>query len=142
MELVINYTLLLVSGAACVYCFVLSKRLKRLNDTREGLGASIVEMSSALSQTQQTLKLAREASIEGIEKLTALIEEAERKAPEMAEMLDALDAITTLATEDIEDARARALQAIDLRAAAAGDIAAERDAAARSVMKPSKKAAA
>lgn len=116
MELIVNYVLLLVSGAACVYCFVLSKRLKRLNDTREGIGASIIEMSGALSQTQHTLRMARDASIEGIDKLTALLEDAERKVPELSELVDTIDELSAIAADDIEKARVRALFSIEARA--------------------------
>lgn len=116
MELIVNYVLLLVSGAACIYCFVLSKRLKRLNDTRKGIGASIVEMSAALSQTQHTLKMAREASVESIDRLTALIEDAEKKIPEVSELIDTLDELSAIAAEDIENARLRAILSISRRA--------------------------
>ena len=143
MELIVNYILLFVSGAACVYCFVLAKRLKRLNDTRDGIGASIVEMSASLSQTQRTLRLAREASVEGIDKLTALIEDAEKKVPEITELLDALDALGTITAEDIENAKTRALIAIDRRADSVIDIAAALDSTARTTRKrPSSRTAA
>ena len=139
MELIVNYILLLVSGAACVYCFVLSRRLQRLNDTRDGIGASIVEMSAALSQTQQTLRLARQASIEGIDKLTRLLEDAEKRAPELAELLDALDELSVIAADDIEEAKSRALHAIDRRAAILPAIF---DGAVRAPKSPPSKAAA
>ena len=58
MRLVFDLVLLMASGAATVYCFVLSRRLSRLNDTKSGLGASIASMSQALDQTQQTLNFA------------------------------------------------------------------------------------
>ncbi|MEZ5917899.1 MAG: hypothetical protein R3C40_10135 [Parvularculaceae bacterium] len=38
MELIVNLVLLATSGAAAVYCYILSIRLKKLNDTRAGLG--------------------------------------------------------------------------------------------------------
>lgn len=122
MEMILNYILLLVSGAACIYCFVLAKRLKRLNDTKDGIGASIVEMSAALSQTQQTLRLARQASVEGIDKLTVLIEDAEKKIPELDELMNAIEAISDIAVEDVEKATKRSLNAIDERTREAVEI--------------------
>ena len=35
-----DIAIFLVSFAACVYCFILSRRLKALQDTRDGLGAT------------------------------------------------------------------------------------------------------
>lgn len=44
-----DIAILLVSLAACVYCMVLSRRLRALHDTKEGLGATITAMSNSIS---------------------------------------------------------------------------------------------
>lgn len=41
--------ILLVSLAACGYCFVLSRRLRALQNTKEGLGATITALSNSIS---------------------------------------------------------------------------------------------
>ncbi|MCA8887617.1 MAG: hypothetical protein KDA46_02230 [Parvularculaceae bacterium] len=110
MELIVNLVLLATSGAAAVYCYILSIRLKKLNDTRAGLGASIAAMSTALDQTKHTLTVAREASLESIERLTALLEEGQRLAPELTQLMDALDELASIAADDIERARVGAIE--------------------------------
>lgn len=143
MELIVNYVLLFVSGAAFIYCFVLAKRLKRLNDTKDGIGASILEMTTALSHTQQTLRLARQASIEGIDRLTALIEDAENKIPEIAELISALEEMSEIALEDLDVATKRGLSAIDERTDEAIEIVAMLDLAPKpNGRRPSSKKAA
>ena len=107
----------MASGAATVYCFVLSRRLSRLNDTKSGLGASIASMSQALDQTQQTLNFARASSIDVIQKLTSAIEEADRVRPEIGKLTDELSALAELAVDDIGYARDTALEQIQKRLA-------------------------
>lgn len=48
-----DIAIFLVSCAACVYCFVLSKRLKALQDTKDGLGATITAMTQSVSAMSQ-----------------------------------------------------------------------------------------
>lgn len=117
MRLVFDLVLLMASGAATVYCFVLSRRLSRLNDTKSGLGASIASMSQALDQTQQTLNFARASSIDVIQKLTSAIEEADRVRPEIGKLTDELSALAELAVDDIGYARDTALEQIQKRLA-------------------------
>lgn len=46
----IDIALLLVALAACGYCFMLNQRLKALQDTREGVGATIIALSESISK--------------------------------------------------------------------------------------------
>ena len=117
MGLVFDLILLMASGAATIYCFVLSRRLSRLNDTKNGLGASIASMSQALDQTQQALTFARTSSIDAIQKLAGALEEAERVRPEIAQLIDELSALAELTVDDIDHAKDSALQQIDRRMA-------------------------
>lgn len=117
MGLVFDLILLMASGAATVYCFVLSRRLTRLNDTKNGLGASIASMSQALDQTQQALTFARTSSIDAVQKLASSLEEAERVRPEIAKLIEELSALAELMVDDIDHAKDDALQQIDSRLA-------------------------
>ena len=117
MGLVFDLILLMASGAATVYCFVLSRRLSKLNDTKNGLGASIASMSHALDQTQQTLTFARASSIAAIQKLAIALEEAERVRPEIAKLIDEFSALAEIAVEDIDHAKATALESIEKKLA-------------------------
>lgn len=116
MQLIVDFILLAASGAATIYCFVLSRRLARLNDMKNGIGASIASMSQALDQTQQVLALAKSSSLEGVQRLTALLEEAERVGPEIRQLIDALSDLAGIAADDIETARAAAAEDIERRA--------------------------
>ena len=53
-----DIAIVLVSFAACVYCFVLNRRLKALQNTKDGLGATIMAMSKSIAamsnSTQET----------------------------------------------------------------------------------------
>jgi chromosome segregation ATPase len=119
MDMIVDFILLAASGAAAVYCFVLSKRLKKLNDMKNGLGASIASMSQTLDQTQQVLALAKRSSVESIERLSALIEEAERLTPELSQLMDALGELSEIAADDIAKAKDEALDAFEEGVAAA-----------------------
>ncbi|MFZ5616646.1 MAG: hypothetical protein ACOZAA_04910 [Pseudomonadota bacterium] len=116
MQLIVDFILLAASGAATIYCFVLSRRLAKLNDMKNGIGASIASMSQALDQTQQVLALAKGSSLEGVQRLTALLEDAERVGPEIRQLIDALGELAADATDDIDNARAIAVEDIDRRA--------------------------
>ena len=90
-----DLALFLVSLAACIYCVQLSRRLKSLQDTRDGLGATIMAMtksvsavSSATTETRNQAgelaarlsKLMKEADAT-CDRLEALVERADRAAP-------------------------------------------------------------
>ena len=49
-----DIAIFLVSFAACIYCFVLSKRLKALQNTKDGLGATITALSTSIAQMSST----------------------------------------------------------------------------------------
>ena len=51
-----DIAIILVSFAACVYCFVLNRRLKALQDTRDGLGATIMAMSKSIAAMSNSTK--------------------------------------------------------------------------------------
>lgn len=113
MRMIFDIVLLLASGAASIYCFVLSRRLSGLDDTRNGIGASIASMSRALDQMQQALALAKDSGIESIRHLTELMEDAERIKPELSALIVDLSQLAELAVEDIEQARTNAISEID-----------------------------
>lgn len=113
MEMIVNLILLVTSGAATIYCYVLSRRLQRLNDTKNGIGASIASMSQVLDQTQKTLAIARDSSLESIHRLTSLLEEGQRLAPELTHLMDVLDELAAITADDIHNARDHALQQIE-----------------------------
>ncbi len=119
MQMIVDFTLLAASIAAGVYCFVLSGRLKKLNDLRSGFGATVASMSEMLDQTRLTLEQAKRVSQEGEARLRGLVEDADRITPELESLLDAMSEAAEVAALDIEEARAKATDAIWLQAEAA-----------------------
>jgi hypothetical protein len=126
MQLIFDFILLAASAAAAVYCFVLSARLKKLNDVRSGLGASVVSMSAMLDQTRLTLEQSKRATMETEQRLRAVIEHAEKIAPEIEILLDAVAESAESAESGIESRRRAALA--DIRRALADPRAATRQA--------------
>ena len=70
---------LLIAGtiAACVYCFVLSRRLKKLNDLEGGLGSAIAVMSVQVDELTKILAKAEESANESAKRLSDLTERSE-----------------------------------------------------------------
>lgn len=132
MQMVVDFTLLAASIAAGVYCFVLSERLKKLNDVRSGLGATVVSMSAMLDQTRLMLEQTKSINQEGEEKLRLLVRDAERIAPELECLLDAMEESAEAAALDIERARRAALDEVKRDLASLRRLGRAPDAAARS----------
>lgn len=112
MDLIVDFILLAASVAAAFYCAVLSRRLAKLNDTRDGLGAGIASMSEALRQTQEAIAAARVDEAAASARLAALIEEAQRAESDLASVLDAISELAEIASADIDIARGEAIEAI------------------------------
>lgn len=90
-----DIALFLVSFAACIYCVVLSRRLKQLQNTRNGLGASIKAMSDSVTAvsaaTHETLNQAAGVAT----RLSALLTEANQACDRVAELTEQLDGAHT-----------------------------------------------
>lgn len=54
-----EFLLLALSAALSIYCFMLSRRLKRLNDLETGLGGAIAVMASEVDRLERTIHAAR-----------------------------------------------------------------------------------
>ena len=117
MQAIVDFILLAASAAAAIYCFVLSARLKKLNDLRSGLGAGIPSMSVTLKQTRDMLEATKKISLESEAKLKTLLEDASRLAPELADLLEAIIEAGDQAADDIARARAAALVEVKPHAA-------------------------
>lgn len=119
MQMIVDFTLLAASVAAGIYCFVLSARLKKLNDVRSGFGATVASMSEMLDQTRLTLEQTKRVNHESEARLRQLVEDADRIAPELESLLDVMTEAAEAAALDIEDARQKAIDGIWLEADAA-----------------------
>lgn len=73
-----DIAVLLISLAACIYCFILSRKLERLQNTKDGLGATIVAFSESISAMAASSKETRTHVAQLAARLPQLIEEANR----------------------------------------------------------------
>ena len=71
-----DIAIILISSVACIYCMVLSRRLRALQNTRNGLGATIKALSDSISAVSATTDETRYHAGELATRLAHLIEEA------------------------------------------------------------------
>ncbi|CAM3672822.1 hypothetical protein LIHA111178_02580 [Litorimonas haliclonae] len=98
MALVQDVILLFVSGLACVYCILLNRRLKGLNNLKSGVGASIVSLTEAIHNTNNAAQKAQASTVESVKMLRGLIEKAETLSTQ-------LEAVTIDAERRLKPAR-------------------------------------
>jgi len=100
-----DIAILLVSGAACLYCFVLNRRLKALQDTKNGLGATIMALTKSIadmsSKTQQTRHQADDIAT----RLTQSMLEAEAARLKLQEMTEMMQSSHAEATAEVRAAQ-------------------------------------
>ena len=92
-----DIAIILISSVACLYCIVLSRRLKALQNTRNGLGATIKALSDSISAVSATTDETRYHAGELATRLARLIEEARLSCARIED-----------ATERLNEAQARA----------------------------------
>ncbi|WP_209505138.1 MULTISPECIES: DUF6468 domain-containing protein [unclassified Ruegeria] len=87
MELIAD--ILLVAGAmgAGLYCFVLSRRLKRFADLEKGVGGAVAVLSTQAEELRRSLDDARNASDQSGDQLRALTARAETVAQRLELMM-------------------------------------------------------
>jgi len=87
MELIAD--ILLVAGAlgAAFYCFILGRRLSRLNDLETGVGGAVAVLSVQVDDLTKTLEAARSTAGASGEALEALTDRAEAAAKQLELMV-------------------------------------------------------
>jgi predicted DsbA family dithiol-disulfide isomerase len=100
-----DIAIFLVSSAACIYCFVLSKRLKTLQNTRDGLGATITALSNSISQMSSTTQDTRVRVESMAARLAHLIAEAEKSCKKLEETIASVDTAKAKATDEVQAAQ-------------------------------------
>ena len=88
----IDIAIFLVSFAACIYCIVLSRRLKSLQDTRDGLGATIMAMNKSVSAISSATIETRAQAGQLADRLSRLMKEADERCDRLSSMIEALEA--------------------------------------------------
>ncbi len=101
--------IMLGAGAlgAAIYCFVLSRRLKRFNQLENGMGGAIAVLSAQVDDMTRALNRAQTTAAGSAEQLTALTARAEQGAERLELMLAALH---DLPDADHEGRRQRVLR--------------------------------
>jgi predicted unusual protein kinase regulating ubiquinone biosynthesis (AarF/ABC1/UbiB family) len=100
-----DIAIFLVSFAACVYCFVLSKRLKALQNTKDGLGATITALSTSIAQMTSTTQDTRVRVESMATRLAHLISEAEATCRKLEETISSVDLAKASATDEVHTAQ-------------------------------------
>lgn len=113
MQMIVDFMLLAASAAAAVYCFILSGKLKKLNDLRSGLGASIASMSLTLEKTRRMLDDSKSAQREAEEVLRGLIEDASRTTVELSELVETILEAAERAADEIAASRDAAITEVE-----------------------------
>lgn len=104
MALIIDFLLLAASGTACFYCWILSKRLKALTSSKDGIQTGIVALSQSAEEMQSALASTKDAANASVIQLEMLIDEAQKKGPELQELLEQLSAVSSQAVQETEGA--------------------------------------
>lgn len=104
MALIIDFLLLAASGTACFYCWILSKRLKALTSSKDGIQTGIVALSQSAEEMQGALAKTKDAANASVAQLEILIGEAQKKGPELQELLEQLSDVSKQAVQETEGA--------------------------------------
>jgi len=132
MDLISDFLLLAASLSACFYCWMLSKRLKKLKSSRNGIAASLASLSKSVEEAKKAIAHSHVAAEESVARLEPLVLEARQMRAELTYDLETLS--QSIAAERAQLVKMRAQTAADVRKReASGARAGERTDAAGSV---------
>ncbi|GAB5459071.1 MAG: hypothetical protein Hens3KO_21010 [Henriciella sp.] len=117
-----DIAIFLVSTAACLYCLVLSRRLRALQDTKNGLGATIVAFSESIGALSASTNETKLQVAQLAQKLPPLIADAQKACETiessklgLSEHSDAIIAEVKASTEELDRAMRKVLQESEAR---------------------------
>jgi predicted nucleic acid-binding Zn-ribbon protein len=96
-----DIAIFLISAAACIYCIVLSRRLKALQNTKDGLGATIVAFSESMSALSASTNETRAQVLQLANRLPPLITEAQQACEALQVAMDTLEARNDAITDKL-----------------------------------------
>jgi len=82
-----DIVLIFISGMACLYCAMLSRRLKKLNNLKTGVGASILSLTQAIEDTHKAAQEAQTSTLQTVETLRHLLVKSESAAPKIEALI-------------------------------------------------------
>ena len=104
MALIIDFLLLAASGAACFYCWTLSKRLNALTSTKDGFQTGIAALSQSAEEMQEAMSKTKSIANDSAVQLEALLQETEQKIPELRMLIQEMADMSTYAVNETETA--------------------------------------
>jgi len=104
MELIADALLGLGALGATIYCFVLSKRLRKFNNLQNGMGGAVAVLSAQVDDMTRTLDKARHAAGESASVLTDLTDRAEASSRKLEIMMASLHDLPEESFEPMQDA--------------------------------------
>lgn len=90
MEFISDILLVAAAFSAAIYCFVLSRRLRRFNQLETGMGGAIAVLSAQVDDMTKALNRAQLTAADSATQLQGLTERAERGAERLEIMLASL----------------------------------------------------
>ena len=102
-----DIAIFLISFAACIYCIVLSRRLAKLQNTKDGLGATIVACSNSISSMSAAAKGTTSHARQLADELSSLLKEAELTCQQIEKSTTELDHKSKAAISNATEARAQ-----------------------------------
>lgn len=100
-----DIAIFLVSFAACAYCIVLSRRLKALQDTKDGLGATITALSTSVSAMSTATHDTRTRVENMATRLAHLIGEGEKMCDRLEKTIMTMEGSQTAAANQVQAAQ-------------------------------------
>ena len=83
MQLLADGLVMFAASVAALYCWILSRRLRSLNDTKNGLGGAIASLTRQVEEVQRSLAEAKTDTQTEAKRLAALVEKAESVAAQV-----------------------------------------------------------
>ena len=87
--------------AACVYCCVLNRRLKALQNTKDGLGATIMAMSKTIAAMSNSTQETRSHVGEMAVRLSSLLQDANQTCERLETLQASLEATQHKAVDQV-----------------------------------------
>lgn len=123
MEMVLDFLLLAASGVACLYCWILSKRLKGLTSAEKGLGAGIQQLSVSAEEVKAAVANAKAGADAAAARLEALLQRADQKTAELNGLFGEIDTASDQIAQRTEGATRRYVDTLSPFLAEANEIA-------------------
>lgn len=116
MELIADVLLVAAAFGAALYCYVLSRRLRRLGTLESGMGGAIAVLSAQVDDMTRALESAQSAARQSAAQLEQLTRRAEGSAQRLELMIASLHDLPEPARDDQPAAELRPVAAVDPRA--------------------------